>query len=82
MLVFVIVVGLILLVALGVSVGVADRAERDAWRRIAAARRELGVRERQLIKAAEARGCAGCEVWRLRAQGLIADWAYWEEDES
>lgn len=85
MLVYVIVLGVGLLIGLAVAVGVAERdggAQRESWRRIAAKRRELGIWEQQLIRAAEFRGCAGCEIWRTRAQSLEADHAFWDEEES
>lgn len=57
--------GLGLLVGLAVLVAHA-RVEEAAWRRIAAARRELHEWEGALIAAAEGRGCPGC---RLRQDG-------------
>ena len=70
MLVVVTICGLVLLLFLAVTVGYAEgRAQRDAWVRIAAERRELWEWEQELIEAAEARGCAGCRIWRRRAQG-------------
>lgn len=85
MLAYVIVLGVGLLVGLAIGIGVVERdggLRRQSWRRIAAKRRELGIWERQLLKAAESRGCAGCEIWRTRALSLEADHAFWDEDES
>jgi len=76
MLVVVTVGGLVLLLVLAVTVGyIEGRAQRDAWSRVAAERRELWAWEQELIEAAEARGCAGCRIWRRRAEGLpeVAD---------
>lgn len=50
--------GLGLLIVLAVLVG-QQRAQEAAWRVIAAERFELDSWERELIAAAEARGCAG-----------------------
>jgi hypothetical protein len=53
--------GVLSLVLLAVLIGLADsRAQRDAWNRIARHRRELGEWERELIRAAESRGCPAC----------------------
>jgi hypothetical protein len=57
--------GLGLLIVLAVLIG-QQRAQEAAWRAIAAERRELDAWERELIAAAEARGCPGC---RLRDDG-------------
>ncbi|MBC8091972.1 MAG: hypothetical protein H7Y15_08555 [Pseudonocardia sp.] len=56
--------GVGLLAVLTVLIGQA-RAQEAAWRGIARERRELGDWERELIAAAEGRGCPAC---RLRAE--------------
>lgn len=56
--------GLGLLIGLGVLVG-QRQTQEVAWRRIAMERRELDQWERELIAAAEGRGCSAC---RLRRQ--------------
>jgi hypothetical protein len=59
--------GILALVLLAVLIGTADaRAQRDAWNRIARRRRELGEWERELIRAAESRGCPACRLRRER----------------
>jgi hypothetical protein len=59
--------GILALVLLAVLIGTADaRAQRDAWNRIARRRRELGEWERELIRAAESRGCPACRLLRER----------------
>ena len=59
--------GVIALVLLAVLIGTADaRAQREAWNRIARRRRELGEWERELIRAAESRGCPACRLLRER----------------
>jgi hypothetical protein len=69
------VVGVLGLVVLAVLVGLADaRAQREAWARIARDRRELGEWERELISAAESRGCAACKLLRERAGFDDGDW--------
>jgi hypothetical protein len=66
---FVAVAGVIALVLLAGLIGVADaRAQREAWNRIARRRRELGEWERQLISAAESRGCPACRLLRERGE--------------
>ena len=64
--------GILTLVLLAVLIGTADaRAQRDAWNRIARRRRELGEWERELIRAAESRGCPACRL--LRERGMPHD---------
>jgi hypothetical protein len=59
--------GVLALVLLAVLIGTADaRAQREAWNRIARRRRELGEWERELIRAAESRGCPACRLLRER----------------
>jgi hypothetical protein len=59
--------GVLTLVLLAVLIGTADaRAQREAWNRIARRRRELGEWERELIRAAESRGCPACRLLRER----------------
>jgi hypothetical protein len=59
--------GILALVLLAVLIGNTDaRAQRDAWNRIARRRRELGEWERELIRAAESRGCPACRLLRER----------------
>jgi hypothetical protein len=53
--------GLGLLIVLAVLTG-QQRAQETAWRAIAAERFELDSWERELIAAAEARGCAVCRL--------------------
>ncbi len=66
---FVAVGGVIALVLLAVLIGNADaRAQREAWNRIARHRRELGEWERQLIRAAESKGCPACRLLRERGE--------------
>lgn len=61
--------GLLVLIALAVVIGLAQgRAEELARRRIARHRRELWEWERELIAAAESRGCASCKLLRERAE--------------
>ena len=65
----VVIVGVGILAALAVLIGLADgRAQRRAWARIARHRRELAAWEGELISAAEARGCAACKLLRERAE--------------
>jgi hypothetical protein len=69
---FVAVGGIVALVLLAVLIGSTDaRAQREAWNRIARRRRELGERERRLIRAAESEGCPACRL--LREQGGVHD---------
>jgi hypothetical protein len=59
--------GVLALILLAVLIGTADgRAQREAWNRIARRRRELGEWERELIRAAESRGCPACGLLRER----------------
>jgi hypothetical protein len=61
--------GIAALVLLAVLIGNADaRARRGAWNRIAGRRRELGEWERQLIRAAESKGCPACRLQRERGE--------------
>jgi hypothetical protein len=66
---FVAIAGVIALISLAVLIGVTEsRAQREAWNRIARRRRELGEWERELIRAAESRGCPACPLLQeLRA---------------
>jgi hypothetical protein len=55
------------LVLLAVVIGIVNgAAQREAWKRIARRRRELGEWERQLIRAAESAGCPACHLLRER----------------
>lgn len=67
-LITIVVVGVLGLVLLAVLIGTDGRAQRDAWTRIARERRELGEWERELIRAAESRGCSACRLLRERAE--------------
>jgi hypothetical protein len=68
---YVAVAGVMALIALAVLIGVTDaRAQREAWNRIARRRRELGEWERELIRAAESRGCPACRLLHERGAPL------------